>query len=206
MALGFDPTGSGIDRMIAFPLLVANAVSFLGGGDLAPSLLARAAPVNLPVARASRGQPGDAVWRATRLTPEQGCVRLEDVELPGRYMIREAGRRRRGAAHLRRQRGRRRGIVDRPTSARDPVHRRAETLAATRPDAVGDLAVSGAAVALLLLSSSGGGRSDADGLLESLRKLDLTGQWIGRVWTRTCRRRSGRTRAARHGPISAVHV
>ena len=91
VALGFDPTSSGIDRMIAFPLLVANAVSFLGGGDLAPSLVpGRVA--TLPVA------PG--ISQVTLETPsgeqrklpiEQGSVRLDEVELPGRYIVRESG-------------------------------------------------------------------------------------------------------------------
>ncbi len=91
IALGFEPSGSGIDRMIAFPLLVANAVSFLGGGDLAPSLVP-GRTVTLPVApgitQLSLEMP-DGQHR--RLQPEQGSVRLEEVELPGRYVIRESG-------------------------------------------------------------------------------------------------------------------
>jgi hypothetical protein len=77
--------------MIAFPLLVANAISFLGGGDLAPSLVP-GRTVTLPV------PPGvTSVLLETpegeqrRLTPEQGSVRLEEIELPGRYALREAG-------------------------------------------------------------------------------------------------------------------
>jgi Ca-activated chloride channel family protein len=91
VALGFDPSGSGIDRMIAFPLLVANAVSFLGGGDLSPSLLP-GRNVNLPVAPGISSltlETPDGQQR--RLTPEQGSVRLEETELPGRYTIRETG-------------------------------------------------------------------------------------------------------------------
>jgi hypothetical protein len=91
VALGFEPTASGIDRMIAFPLLVANAVSFLGGGDLAPSLLpGRVA--TLPVA------PGVSLvtletpsGEQRRLPIEQGSARLDDVEMPGRYIVRETG-------------------------------------------------------------------------------------------------------------------
>jgi hypothetical protein len=49
IGLGFEPSDSGIDRMIAFPLLVANAISFLGGGDLTPSLVP-GRTVTLPVA------------------------------------------------------------------------------------------------------------------------------------------------------------
>jgi hypothetical protein len=91
VALGFDPSGSGIDRMIAFPLLVANAVSFLGGGDLSPSLVPGRA-VNLPVApgiTAISLETPDGSQR--RLTPEKGSVRLDEVEVPGRYVIREHG-------------------------------------------------------------------------------------------------------------------
>jgi len=91
IGLGFDPSASGIDRMIAFPLLVANAISFLGGGDLAPSL-EPGRTVNLPV--------GPGITSVTletpngeqkRLRPEQGSVRLEEIEMPGRYVIRETG-------------------------------------------------------------------------------------------------------------------
>jgi hypothetical protein len=91
VALGFDPSASGIDRMIAFPLLVANAVSFLGGGELSPSLVP-GHPVNLPVGpgitSVNLEQPdGDS----RNLTPEQGSVRLDEIEMPGRYTIREVG-------------------------------------------------------------------------------------------------------------------
>ena len=91
VALGFDPSNSGIDRMIAFPLLVANAVSFLGGGDLSPSLLP-GRNVNLPIAPGITSvtlETPDGEQR--RLTPEQGSVRLDEIERPGRYTIREAG-------------------------------------------------------------------------------------------------------------------
>lgn len=91
IGLGFEPSGSGIDRMIAFPLLVANAISFLGGGDLAPSLVP-GRTVNLPVPPNVTGvtlETPDGQQR--RLTPEQGSVRLEEIELPGRYVIRETG-------------------------------------------------------------------------------------------------------------------
>jgi hypothetical protein len=91
VALGFDPSGSGIDRMIAFPLLVANAISFLGGGDLAPSLIP-GRTVNLPVGPGISSVSLETPNGEQRnLKPEQGSVRLDEVELPGRYVIREAG-------------------------------------------------------------------------------------------------------------------
>jgi hypothetical protein len=91
IGLGFEPSASGIDRMIAFPLLVANAISFLGGGDLAPSLAPGrtvALPVPPGVSSVSLETP-DGEQR--RLTPEQGSVRLEEIERPGRYALRETG-------------------------------------------------------------------------------------------------------------------
>jgi hypothetical protein len=91
IGLGFEPSASGIDRMIAFPLLVANAISFLGGGDLAPSLVPGRS-VTLPVPPGVSGitlETPDGEQR--RLPADQGSVRLEEIELPGRYVIRETG-------------------------------------------------------------------------------------------------------------------
>ena len=91
IGLGFEPSGSGIDRMIAFPLLVANAVSFLGGGDLAPSLVP-GRTVSLPVAPGVTGITLETPsGEQRRLAQEQGSVRLDEIELPGRYVIRETG-------------------------------------------------------------------------------------------------------------------
>jgi Ca-activated chloride channel family protein len=91
VALGFEPTASGIDRMIAFPLLVANAVSFLGGGDLTPSLIpGRVATLPEPpgVSLVTLETPSG---EQRRLPIEQGSVRLDDAEMPGRYIVRETG-------------------------------------------------------------------------------------------------------------------
>jgi hypothetical protein len=91
IGLGFEPSASGIDRMIAFPLLVANAVSFLGGGDLAPSLVP-GRTVSLPVAPGVTGITLETPdGEQLRLPQEQGSVRLEEIEVPGRYVIREMG-------------------------------------------------------------------------------------------------------------------
>lgn len=91
VGLGFEPTASGIDRMIAFPLLVANAVAFLGGGDLSPSLVpGRVA--TLPVAPGINQVTLETPSGERRRLPiEQGSVRLDDVEIPGRYVVREFG-------------------------------------------------------------------------------------------------------------------
>jgi hypothetical protein len=91
IALGFEPSGSGIDRMIAFPLLVANAISYLGGGDLSPSL-PPGRSVTLPVAPGITDvtlETPDGQQR--KLKPAQGSVQLDEIELPGRYVIRETG-------------------------------------------------------------------------------------------------------------------
>jgi hypothetical protein len=77
--------------MIAFPLLVANAVSFLGGGDLTPSLVpgrVASLPVAPGVTQVTLETP---TGERRRLPIEQGSIRLDDVELPGRYVVRETG-------------------------------------------------------------------------------------------------------------------
>ena len=59
--------------MIAFPLLVANAISFLGGGDLAPSLVPGR---NVNAAGGAGHHPGDTgdpeTASSRRLPIEQG--------------------------------------------------------------------------------------------------------------------------------------
>jgi hypothetical protein len=91
VGLGFEPSGSGIERMIAFPLLVANAISFLGGGDLAPSLVPGRS-VTLPVAPGVTGVTLESPdGQQKRIPAEQGSVRLDESEVPGRYTIRESG-------------------------------------------------------------------------------------------------------------------
>jgi hypothetical protein len=91
IALGFEPAASGIDRMIAFPLLVANAVSYLGGGDLSPSL-PPGRSVTLPVAPGISDVTLETPeGQQLRLRPEGGSVRLDEIETPGRYTVRESG-------------------------------------------------------------------------------------------------------------------
>ena len=86
----FDPSGSGIDKMIALPLLVSNAVAFLGGGELSPSLApgrGSSVPVG-PGVRETRLEGPDG--RVVNLPATGGSVRLEQVEAPGRYTLRDS--------------------------------------------------------------------------------------------------------------------
>ncbi len=87
----FDPTGSGVDKMLAFPLLVSNATSYLGGGDVSPSLVpGRVADLPLaPGVRQVRLERPDGTVQ--NLTPRGGSVALEGLEQPGRYTVREQG-------------------------------------------------------------------------------------------------------------------
>ena len=89
--LAFDPTGSGVDKLLAFPLLISNAVAFLSGGELTPSL-APGRSVTLPVAPGVREVRLEAPDGSVRTLPAEGAsVRLERIELPGRYTVRERG-------------------------------------------------------------------------------------------------------------------
>ena len=89
--LAFDPTGSGVDKLLAFPLLISNAVAFLSGGELTPSL-APGRSVILPVAPGVREVRLEAPDGSVRTLPAEGAsVRLEGIELPGRYTVRERG-------------------------------------------------------------------------------------------------------------------
>ncbi|MCC6175021.1 MAG: BatA and WFA domain-containing protein [Chloroflexi bacterium] len=91
VGLGFEPSDSGIDRMIAFPLLVANAISFLGGGDLSPSL-PPGKSVTLPTRPGVREVLLDLLGGEKRRLPvENGNVRLDGLDQPGRYVVREQG-------------------------------------------------------------------------------------------------------------------
>jgi hypothetical protein len=89
--LAFDPTGSGIDRLLAFPLIVSNAVAFLGGGDTVPYLEpGRIADVPItPGVREVRLERPDG---SASLLPVGGSsVVLQGLEQPGRYALREQG-------------------------------------------------------------------------------------------------------------------
>ncbi len=91
VVLGFDPVNSGVDRMLAFPLLVSNAVAFLSGGELAPSLPAGRS-ATLPVQPGVREVQLEGPEGAVRTLPVTGAsVRLDGLELPGRYLARERG-------------------------------------------------------------------------------------------------------------------
>jgi Ca-activated chloride channel family protein len=89
--LAFDPTGSGIDRLLAFPLILSNAVAFLGGGETAPYLApGRIADVPVtPGVREVRLERPDGP--ASTLAVRGSSVTIQGLEQPGRYAIRELG-------------------------------------------------------------------------------------------------------------------
>lgn len=96
VVFGFDPNGSGLDRQLAFPLLVANAVSYVAGGELTPSL-APGRAVSLPVTPGIREVRLDSPGGAPRsLSVEGSSVTLERLELPGQYTVREGSSASRG--------------------------------------------------------------------------------------------------------------
>ena len=91
VVFAFDPAGSALDKMLAFPLLVSNAVAFLGSGELAPSLPPGRSAI-LPVAAGVREvqlESPDGSFRQLKLQGESAEV--ERPETPGRYAIRERG-------------------------------------------------------------------------------------------------------------------
>jgi Ca-activated chloride channel homolog len=91
VVFAFDPAGSGIEKMLAFPLLVSNAVAFLSGGELTPSL-EPGRSASLPVAPGVRQVRLETPDGNARTLPVQGAsVRLEQLEQPGRYTVREQG-------------------------------------------------------------------------------------------------------------------
>jgi hypothetical protein len=89
--VAFDPVGSGVDKLIAYPLLISNAIAFLAGGDLTPALPAgRTATLPVrPGVRDVRLELPDGTTRA--LEVDGTSVRLAGLELPGRYTVRERG-------------------------------------------------------------------------------------------------------------------
>lgn len=91
VVFAFDPSGSGLEKLLAFPLLVSNAVAFLGGGELTPSL-PPGRRATLPIAPGVRDVRLDLPDGSNRTLPVEGAsVRLDQLELPGRYTVRERG-------------------------------------------------------------------------------------------------------------------
>jgi len=91
IVFGFDPAQSGFEKLIGFPLLVSNAVAQLGGGALSPSL-PPGRPAILPVAPGVAEVTLDEPDGSRRALPlKDGLARIEGLELPGRYTVRERG-------------------------------------------------------------------------------------------------------------------
>ena len=90
VVFAFDPSGSSVDKMLAFPLLVSNAVAFLSGGELTPSL-PPGRSATLPVGPGVREVRLEGPEGTRTLSVEGSSVRLERLEAPGRYTVRERG-------------------------------------------------------------------------------------------------------------------
>ncbi|MBA2449467.1 MAG: BatA domain-containing protein [Chloroflexi bacterium] len=90
VVFAFDPSGSSVDKMLAFPLLVSNAVAFLSGGELTPSL-PPGRSATLPVGPGVREVRLEGPEGARALPVEGSSVRIERLEAPGRYTVRERG-------------------------------------------------------------------------------------------------------------------
>ena len=76
---------------MAFPLPVSHAVAYLGGGELSPSLRP-GRPAALPVAQGVTEVTLDEPDGGRRTLPvRDGLARIEGLELPGRYTVRERG-------------------------------------------------------------------------------------------------------------------
>jgi von Willebrand factor type A domain/Aerotolerance regulator N-terminal len=89
VVLGFDPFASQLEKLVTFPLLVANAVEYLNAGGLEPFVEPEQS-VTLPVA-AEAGEVSLAKPDGSReiLPVRDGAVRLESTELTGRYVVRQ---------------------------------------------------------------------------------------------------------------------
>ena len=88
LVYGFDPLLSGLEKLIVFPLMVANATDYLAtsGGDF---LAAPGLPLALPVPPDARDLSID--WpdgRRETLSPRDGAARLDRIETVGRHTIR----------------------------------------------------------------------------------------------------------------------
>ena len=87
--LGFDPFASQLEKLVTFPLLVANAVDYLSAGGLEP-FVAPEQSVTLPVAAEAREVSLAKPDGSRQLLPVRGgAVRLESTELVGRYVVRQ---------------------------------------------------------------------------------------------------------------------
>jgi Ca-activated chloride channel homolog len=87
--LAFDPAQSRLDRSIAFPLLVHNAVAHLAGTGVGLAV-APGQPVEVAVPDGRSALVVAPDGNRTRLRSDAGRVRVTDTTLPGRYTVLDA--------------------------------------------------------------------------------------------------------------------
>jgi uncharacterized protein (TIGR03382 family) len=89
VVIGFDPFLSGLEKLVAFPLLVSNSVDLLASSGVDP-WVAPGQPVLLPVStealEVSLARPDGTV---TPLDPRAGAARIDSTDQVGPYLLRQ---------------------------------------------------------------------------------------------------------------------
>ena len=89
VVLGFDPQVSGLEKLITFPIMVANTMDFLARSGTDPWVTPGQA-VTLPVDPNTREVTLDRPDGSRQmLTPRNGAVRIESADQVGRYTLRQ---------------------------------------------------------------------------------------------------------------------
>lgn len=89
IVMGFDPTASGLDKLVAFPMLVANTVAYLDAAGTDP-VVQPGRTVTVPLAPDAREvtlETPDGSRRALR--PGSDAVKIETGDQVGRYVVRQ---------------------------------------------------------------------------------------------------------------------
>jgi hypothetical protein len=89
VVLGFDPLLSGLEKLVAFPLLVANVAELLGGSGVDP-WVAPGKPVSLPVKPEALDLTLTLPDGSSRsVEARAGLAVIEQTEQVGRYLLRQ---------------------------------------------------------------------------------------------------------------------
>jgi hypothetical protein len=89
VVLGFDPMLSGLEKLVAFPLLVANLADLLGGSGVDP-WLAPGTPALLPVRPEALEVTLTLPDGSSRpIKPRAGVAAIEQTDQVGRYLLRQ---------------------------------------------------------------------------------------------------------------------
>lgn len=89
VVLGFDPQVSGLEKLITFPILVANVMDLLARSGSDP-FVKPGQPLSLPINPEAREVTLDRPDGSRQvLTPRNGAVGLESADQIGRYTLRE---------------------------------------------------------------------------------------------------------------------